>query len=102
MAASRPAAGCPLRPDSASALPGRPGLAPLARIVEHGCVGTQRCVVIGAGVLGASVAARLAAAGVRVTLLDQDEPGQGTSRATAAYFPEEGYLLTEPLIARRW
>ena len=33
-------------------------------------------VVIGAGILGASVAARLAGSGVRVTLLDQDQPGQ--------------------------
>ena len=41
---------------------------------------SRRCVVIGAGILGASVAARLAAAGLRVTLLDQDEPGRATSR----------------------
>ena len=40
----------------------------------------RRCVVIGAGVLGASVAARLAAAGARVALLDQDQPGRATSR----------------------
>jgi len=123
-------------------------------------------VVVGAGILGASVAARLAAAGLRVTLLDQDQPGRATSRwslawlnsndkaprpyhdlnhagmkawaelapdldgeawyrpvghlelatadtaaalepalrvppdAAAAFFPGEGYLLTEPLIAR--
>jgi D-hydroxyproline dehydrogenase subunit beta len=42
-------------------------------------------VVIGAGVLGASVAARLAAAGTLVTLLDQDEPGRGTSRWSFAW-----------------
>ena len=42
-------------------------------------------MVIGAGVLGASVAARLAAAGARVTLLDQDEPGRGTSRWSFAW-----------------
>jgi glycine/D-amino acid oxidase-like deaminating enzyme len=44
-------------------------------------------VVIGAGVLGASVAARLAAtgAGVRVTLLDQDQPGRATSRWSFAW-----------------
>jgi len=42
-------------------------------------------VVIGAGVLGASVAARLAGAGLRVTLLDQDEPGHGTSRWSFAW-----------------
>ena len=46
---------------------------------------SRRCVVIGAGILGASVAARLAAADVRVTLLDQDEPGRGTSRWSFAW-----------------
>jgi D-hydroxyproline dehydrogenase subunit beta len=45
----------------------------------------RHCVVIGAGVLGASVAARLAGAGVRVTLLDQDEPGRATSRWSFAW-----------------
>jgi len=44
-----------------------------------------RCVVVGAGVLGASVAARLAAAGCRVTLLDQDQPGRGTSQWSFAW-----------------
>jgi D-hydroxyproline dehydrogenase subunit beta len=42
-------------------------------------------VVIGAGVLGASVAARLAEAGLTVTLLDQDQPGRGTSRWSFAW-----------------
>jgi len=46
---------------------------------------SRRCVVIGAGILGAAVAARLAAAGARVTLLDQDEPGRGTSRWSFAW-----------------
>ena len=41
--------------------------------------------MIGAGVLGASVAARLARAGMKVTLLDQDEPGRGTSRWSFAW-----------------
>ncbi len=45
----------------------------------------RHCVVIGAGVLGASVAARLAGAGVRVTLLDRDEPGRATSRWSFAW-----------------
>ena len=45
----------------------------------------RRCAVIGAGVLGASIAARLAAAGTSVTLLDQDEPGRGTSRWSFAW-----------------
>jgi glycine/D-amino acid oxidase-like deaminating enzyme len=46
---------------------------------------SRRCVVIGAGILGASVAARLAQAGLRVTLLDQDRPGRATSRWSFAW-----------------
>ena len=42
-------------------------------------------MVIGAGVLGASVAARLARTGRHVTLLDQDQPGQATSRWSFAW-----------------
>src|SRR5215472_12519339 len=45
----------------------------------------RRSVVIGAGVLGASVAARLAAAGMHVTLLEADQPGRGTSRWSFAW-----------------
>jgi D-hydroxyproline dehydrogenase subunit beta len=48
-------------------------------------VQARRCVVVGAGVLGAAVAARLAGAGLRVTLLDQDQPGHGTSRWSFAW-----------------
>ena len=44
--------------------------------------GPGRCAVIGAGVLGVCVAARLAEAGVGVTLLEQDRPGHA---ATAAH-----------------
>src|SRR5205814_1821542 len=46
---------------------------------------SRRCVVIGAGILGASVAARLASAGMRVTLLDRDQPGRATSRRSLAW-----------------
>ena len=46
---------------------------------------SRRVVVVGAGILGASVAARLAAAGRRVTLLDQDRPGRATSRWSFAW-----------------
>ena len=46
---------------------------------------SRRVVVIGAGILGASVAARLTAAGLRVTLLDQDQPGRATSRWSFAW-----------------
>jgi D-hydroxyproline dehydrogenase subunit beta len=41
--------------------------------------------MIGAGVLGASVAARLAGSGVDVTMLDQDHPGRATSRWSYAW-----------------
>jgi D-hydroxyproline dehydrogenase subunit beta len=41
--------------------------------------------VIGAGVIGASVAARLAAAGMTVTLLEQDQPGRAASRWSLAW-----------------
>ncbi len=47
-------------------------------------------MVIGAGVLGASVAARLASAGVQVTLLDQDQPGRATSRWSFAWLNSNG------------
>ena len=42
-------------------------------------------MVVGAGILGAAVAARLAEGGLRVTLLDQDEPGRATSRWSFAW-----------------
>jgi D-hydroxyproline dehydrogenase subunit beta len=45
----------------------------------------RHCVVIGAGVLGASVAARLAGSGMRVTLLEADQPGRATSRWSFAW-----------------
>jgi glycine/D-amino acid oxidase-like deaminating enzyme len=44
-----------------------------------------RCVVIGAGVLGVCVAARLAEAGATVTLLEQAQPGHGATRASFAW-----------------
>jgi|HubBroStandDraft_1064217.scaffolds.fasta_scaffold03644_7 glycine/D-amino acid oxidase-like deaminating enzyme len=50
-----------------------------ANLVVVRPVQTRRCVVIGAGLLGAAVAARLARAGMHVTLLEADQPGRGTS-----------------------
>src|SRR5215831_943712 len=44
-----------------------------------------RCVVIGAGVLGVCVAARLAEAGATVALLEQARPGHGATRASFAW-----------------
>ena len=52
---------------------------------DNAFMSSRRCVVIGAGILGASVAARLAAAGLRVTLLDQDQPGRAASRWSFAW-----------------
>jgi len=43
------------------------------------------CAVIGAGVLGVCLALRLAEAGVAVTLLEQDRPGQGATRSSLAW-----------------
>jgi len=47
--------------------------------------GPGRCVVIGAGVLGVCVAARLAEAGIGVTLLEQDRPGHAATRSSFAW-----------------
>ena len=54
---------------------------------------SRRCVVIGAGILGASVAARLAEAGLQVTLLDKDQPGRATSRWSFAWIRPVGRFI---------
>ena len=45
----------------------------------------RRYAVIGAGVLGVSLAVQLAEAGVEVTLLERDEPGQAATRSSFAW-----------------
>jgi glycine/D-amino acid oxidase-like deaminating enzyme len=50
-----------------------------------GTPGLPACVVVGAGVLGVCVALRLAEAGVAVTLLERDRPGQGSTRSSLAW-----------------
>ncbi len=45
----------------------------------------MRCVVVGAGVIGATVALRLAQQGADVTLLDRGLPGSGTSGTSFAW-----------------
>ena len=45
----------------------------------------RRCAVIGAGVLGVCLAARLAEAGAEVMLLERDEPGQAATRSSFAW-----------------
>ena len=45
----------------------------------------QRVVVIGAGIMGASIAWRIAARGARVTLIDKGAPGSGASSHSFAW-----------------
>jgi glycine/D-amino acid oxidase-like deaminating enzyme len=45
----------------------------------------RRCAVIGAGVLGVCVAARLAEAGLGVTLLERDRPGRAATGSSFAW-----------------
>src|SRR5262249_58797290 len=47
--------------------------------------GPGRCAVIGAGVLGVCVGARLAEAGIAVTLLEQARPGHAATRSSFAW-----------------
>jgi len=44
-----------------------------------------RCAVIGAGILGVCVAARLAESGAEVTLLERAQPGQAATRSSFAW-----------------
>src|SRR5262245_17124601 len=45
----------------------------------------MRALVIGAGIIGASIAYHLARKGIEVQILDAKRPGTGTSAATFAY-----------------
>jgi glycine/D-amino acid oxidase-like deaminating enzyme len=47
--------------------------------------GPGSCAVVGAGVLGVCVAARLAEAGIAVTLLEQERPGHAATRSSFAW-----------------
>lgn len=50
----------------------------------------MKVAVIGAGVVGASVAARLAQRGAEVTLLEQNSPGSGTTSTSYAWINSNG------------
>jgi glycine/D-amino acid oxidase-like deaminating enzyme len=52
---------------------------------EENALRPGSCAVIGAGVLGVCVAARLADAGIRVTLLDRAQPGRAATRSSFAW-----------------
>ena len=60
--------------------PGRGNAGPMSAELRP-----RRCAVIGAGVLGVCVAARLAEAGLEVTLLDRDEPGRAATGSSFAW-----------------
>ncbi|MEX0297994.1 MAG: NAD(P)/FAD-dependent oxidoreductase, partial [Kordiimonas sp.] len=52
---------------------------------------TKNIVIVGAGVIGLACAVRLTNAGHKVTLIDKDEPGKGTS------FGNAGHIATEQI-----
>ena len=56
---------------------------PTLSIISAG--GTLHAIVIGAGVIGASIAYYLSAAGARVTVIERGRPGGGTSGTSTAY-----------------
>lgn len=45
----------------------------------------HRCVIVGAGIIGAALAAHLADQDAAVTVIEADEPGRGTSAASLAW-----------------
>jgi glycine/D-amino acid oxidase-like deaminating enzyme len=53
-------------------------------------MGRPHTIVVGAGVLGLSVANCLAVRGDRVTIVDRNAPGSGTSRTTFAWLNSNG------------
>lgn len=52
--------------------------------------GTQRIVVVGAGILGASIGLNLAEQGVEVTVLEAETPGAGTTSTSYAWVNSNG------------
>lgn len=50
----------------------------------------HRCVVVGAGIIGAALAARLAEHGAAVTIIEADQPGRGTSGSSLAWVNANG------------
>ncbi|MGV3651340.1 MAG: NAD(P)/FAD-dependent oxidoreductase [Devosia sp.] len=59
----------------------------------------MKALVIGAGVIGASVAFRLAEAGVAVTLIDAGLPCSGTSQVSFAWVSAAEKLASDPYFA---
>ncbi len=53
-------------------------------------------IVIGGGIIGCSIAYRLAVEGVAVTVIDRDQPGQEASRAAAGLLAPQSEIAHEP------
>ena len=51
---------------------------------------TQRILIVGAGIIGAALAARLADSDAAVTVLESGQPGQGTSGSSLAWVNANG------------
>jgi len=52
--------------------------------------GANRVIVIGAGIMGASIAYHMAKRGAQVTLLERDAPAMGTTRNSFAWLNSAG------------
>ena len=50
----------------------------------------HRCVVVGAGIIGAALAARLMEDGAAVTIVEAEQPGRGTSGSSLAWVNANG------------
>jgi glycine/D-amino acid oxidase-like deaminating enzyme len=50
----------------------------------------QRVVIVGAGIIGAALAARLADSGAAVTVVEAEQPGSGTSGSSLAWVNSNG------------
>jgi glycine oxidase len=57
---------------------------------------TSDVLIVGAGIIGASIALRLAQAGLRVIILDRGEPGAGASSAAAGMLAPHGERVEPP------
>ncbi|NHV87570.1 FAD-binding oxidoreductase, partial [Escherichia coli] len=56
-----------------------------AAAASGGAAGPQRIVVVGAGIVGASIGLNLAEQGAQVTVLEAETPGAGTTSTSYAW-----------------
>ena len=60
---------------------------------------TSDVLIVGGGIVGASIDLRLAQAGLHVTILDRGEPGAGASSAAAGMLAPHGERVEPPVFA---